>query len=125
MSNAQLSRPADVLLADGRIASVRPLAGGDRADLLALHDAALLTSGGVDVVLAVLVPGPPRVDAHAVEHLIVAIGELALDVPQLIELDLNPVMCIPAGAVPVDAKIRLPDPLPLGDDLPRQLRTSS
>ena len=33
-----LPRAADVLLADGRIASIRPMVGEDQADLIALHD---------------------------------------------------------------------------------------
>jgi len=35
-----LPRPADVLLADGRIAAIRPMVAADRDGLMALHDAA-------------------------------------------------------------------------------------
>ena len=39
--------------------------------------------------------------------MVVALGELALDVPEIAELDLNPVMCTPTGTVLVDVKVRL------------------
>src|SRR4051812_16607004 len=38
MDDSSQPRGADVLLGDGRIASIRPLVNSDRADLLALHD---------------------------------------------------------------------------------------
>ena len=38
MTQGSVARAADVLLADGRIASIRPMVGEDEAELLALHD---------------------------------------------------------------------------------------
>ena len=39
--------------------------------------------------------------------MVVAVGELAVDVPELAELDLNPVVVTPSGPVLVDVKARL------------------
>ncbi len=38
MTHGSVARAADVLLADGRIASIRPMVGEDEAELIALHD---------------------------------------------------------------------------------------
>lgn len=51
--------------------------------------------------------GAPRTDVAALEERVVALGALALDVPELVELDLNPVLCGPDGVTAVDAKVRL------------------
>lgn len=61
--------------------------------------------------------GSPAVDTAALEDLLARIGRLAEDVPEIAELDLNPVIAGPGGVVAVDAKLRLapvgvePDPL--------------
>jgi acyl-CoA synthetase (NDP forming) len=58
----------------------------------------------------------PPVDTDAVEDLLLRLGRLADDLPEVAELDLNPVLVGPEGAVVVDAKLRLasagaePDP---------------
>jgi acyl-CoA synthetase (NDP forming)/GNAT superfamily N-acetyltransferase len=76
--------------------------------------------------------GSPPVDTTALEDLLLRLGRLAEDLPEVAELDLNPVMAGPAGVVAVDAKLRLapvgaePDPLlrrlsatePLGKEQP-------
>jgi acyl-CoA synthetase (NDP forming) len=76
--------------------------------------------------------GSPPVDTAALEDLLLRLGRLAEDLPEVAELDLNPVMAGPAGVVAVDAKLRLapvgaePDPLlrrlsaaePLGKEQP-------
>lgn len=55
--------------------------------------------------------------------LIVAVGRLADDVPTVAELDLNPIIVSPAGAVCVDARVRLSEPIgPRDAGIPRQLR---
>jgi acyl-CoA synthetase (NDP forming) len=53
--------------------------------------------------------GAPPVDLTAVEDLLVRIGRMAEDLPQLAELDLNPVLAGPSGVVAVDIKLRLAD----------------
>ncbi|GIF23353.1 acyl-CoA synthetase (NDP forming)/L-amino acid N-acyltransferase YncA [Actinoplanes tereljensis] len=61
--------------------------------------------------------GTPPVDTAALEDLLLRLGRLAEDLPEIAELDLNPVLAGPDGVVAVDAKLRLapvgaePDPL--------------
>jgi hypothetical protein len=58
----------------------------------------------------------PAADTAAVEALVLRLGRLAEDLPEVAELDLNPVLVGPDGAVAVDVKMRLvavadePDP---------------
>ena len=66
--------------------------------------------------------GSTPIDTTDLEEMVVALGELALDVPEIAELDLNPVMCTPAGTVLVDVKVRLEDASPVHAGVPRQLR---
>jgi acyl-CoA synthetase (NDP forming)/GNAT superfamily N-acetyltransferase len=51
--------------------------------------------------------GEPGVDTAAVEDLLVRLGRLAEDLPEIAELDLNPVLAGPLGLVAVDVKLRL------------------
>jgi acyl-CoA synthetase (NDP forming) len=67
--------------------------------------------------------GAQPVDTSELERTVVALGDLALDVPEVAELDLNPVMCTPNGTVLVDVRVRLaPHPYDLAAQ-PRQLRS--
>ncbi|HEU4910445.1 MAG TPA: GNAT family N-acetyltransferase [Actinomycetes bacterium] len=66
--------------------------------------------------------GAPAVDVSAVEQLLLRVSALAQDVPELAELDLNPVIVSPTGAVVVDAKLRLAAPEVTPDDVARALR---
>jgi len=66
--------------------------------------------------------GAPAGDVAGLHSLITALGRLAVDVPELAELDLNPVMVSPAGCVVVDAKVRLATPVGPDTSAPRQLR---
>jgi acyl-CoA synthetase (NDP forming)/GNAT superfamily N-acetyltransferase len=66
--------------------------------------------------------GATPIDTDDLEQMVVALGELALDVPEIAELDLNPVMCTPAGTVLVDVKVRLAAGTGTCAGLPRQLR---
>jgi acyl-CoA synthetase (NDP forming)/GNAT superfamily N-acetyltransferase len=59
--------------------------------------------------------GSPPADVKALEDLILRVGHLATEVPEITELDLNPVLVLVDGAIAVDIKIRLtpshcPDP---------------
>jgi acyl-CoA synthetase (NDP forming) len=49
--------------------------------------------------------GRPAVDRAAVVQLIVALSSLAMERPDLVEVDLNPVIVSPEGAVAVDALV--------------------
>jgi len=51
--------------------------------------------------------GAPPVDIAAVERVLLRLALLADRVPQLTELDLNPLMATPQGALAVDARIRI------------------
>ena len=60
--------------------------------------------------------GAPAVDTAALEDLLLRLGRLAEDLPEVAELDLNPVLAGPDGVIAVDVKLRLapvsgePDP---------------
>ena len=66
--------------------------------------------------------GSPRGDVPGLESMIEALGRLAVDVPEVAELDLNPVLVGPDGCVVVDAKVRLAAPVGPDSASPRQLR---
>ncbi|ACG76873.1 acetyl-CoA synthetase / acetyltransferase (GNAT) family protein [Phenylobacterium zucineum HLK1] len=53
----------------------------------------------------------PPADLAALAKLLVALGRLSTDVPEIVELDLNPVLCDESGAIALDARIavRRPD----------------
>jgi acetyl coenzyme A synthetase (ADP forming)-like protein len=54
--------------------------------------------------------GAPRTDVAALEDVVVRIGWLAANHPEIAELDLNPVIVSPDGAVAVDARVRVERP---------------
>ena len=62
-------------------------------------------------------PGAPAVDPAALEALLVAVGEMAAELPWIAAMDINPVIVDDEGAVAVDARIVL-DRTP-GTDPPR------
>jgi acyl-CoA synthetase (NDP forming)/GNAT superfamily N-acetyltransferase len=66
--------------------------------------------------------GAPAGDLAGLEALVVALGRLAVDLPELAELDLNPVMVSPEGCAIVDAKVRLAVAVGPDSSAPRQLR---
>jgi acetyl coenzyme A synthetase (ADP forming)-like protein len=51
--------------------------------------------------------GAPPADTAAVSDLLLRIGRLVDDIPEVVELDLNPVIAGPDGCVAVDARIRV------------------
>jgi acyl-CoA synthetase (NDP forming)/GNAT superfamily N-acetyltransferase len=66
--------------------------------------------------------GAARTDIDRLERVLVALGELSVDVPEVAELDLNPVICTPTDVVLVDVKVRLAEASPVNAGIPRQLR---
>ena len=69
--------------------------------------------------------GSPPADVDGLVDLLVELGALAEDVPQVADVDLNPVMVGPESCAVVDVKVRLdrsavPDP-----GIPRRLRPGS
>ncbi|MBG6096989.1 bifunctional acetate--CoA ligase family protein/GNAT family N-acetyltransferase [Nocardioides luteus] len=94
-------------LIEDRSFLLTPLCRADAAAAIAdLRTAPLLTG----------YRGAPAADAAAVEHLLVCLGRLADDLPEVAEIDLNPVIVHERGVSVVDAKVRLhpaaqaPDP---------------
>ncbi|MDH5243975.1 MAG: acetate--CoA ligase family protein, partial [Chloroflexota bacterium] len=53
------------------------------------------------------VRGRPAVDRSAIADLLVALSRLALQRPDILEVDLNPVIATPEGALAVDALVVL------------------
>ena len=66
--------------------------------------------------------GAPRADVESLEQLVVDLGRLAVDVPEVAELDLNPVLVGPGGSAVVDVKLRVSSSDDPGPGAPRQLR---
>jgi hypothetical protein len=60
-----------------------------------------------------------------VEDLLLRLGRLAEDLPEVAELDLNPILVSATGAMVVDAKLRLADIGAEPDAMLRQLRRPS
>ena len=54
--------------------------------------------------------GAPAADATAVCDLLLRLGRLVADLPEVAELDLNPVLALPDRAVAVDARVRVARP---------------
>jgi acetate---CoA ligase (ADP-forming) len=57
--------------------------------------------------------GAPPCDVAALEDVLLRLSALAADRPEIAELDCNPVLVSPTGAVVVDARIRIANPAPL------------
>jgi acetyl coenzyme A synthetase (ADP forming)-like protein len=56
--------------------------------------------------------GAPEANVDALEQLLLRVGRLADAVPEVVEMDCNPVIVTPKGATVVDVKIRLGPPAP-------------
>ena len=69
--------------------------------------------------------GGERVDVDALEAVVVAVGQLAVDVPEVSDLDLNPLLVSPEGVHCVDVKVRLWQASALDAGIPRRLRAPS
>lgn len=103
-------------LLDDRVFRLVPLTDLDAGEMWrSLRGAPLLTG----------YRGSPAVDVAAVEDLLLRLGELAEDLPEIAELDLSPVLVGPDGATVVDAKMRLAPVGPEPDATLRQLRRPS
>jgi acetate---CoA ligase (ADP-forming) len=70
-------------------------------------DAEELVTGGKAGRLVAGFRGAPPADRAALEDLVQRLGRLAEDVPEVAELDLNPVIARPGGCVAVDARVRV------------------
>jgi len=65
--------------------------------------------------------GSPGADLAALRDVLLRVSRLTDDLPEITELDLNPVIAGPDGAVVVDARIRVAPQLPQ-DPFLRRLR---
>ncbi|MGB2875391.1 MAG: GNAT family N-acetyltransferase [Gaiellaceae bacterium] len=75
-----------------------PVSDVDAQELVLAGKAGLLVNG---------FRGAPPADAAALVDLVQRLSALAEDLPEVTELDLNPVLALPDGCVVVDARIRL------------------
>ena len=107
-------------------------AGGILADMIADRQFRLapLTAQDADAMIGGLrtsalldgYRGRPVVSRQAVRMLLLRLAALADDIPEVAELDLNPVICLGDDLVVVDAKVRLAAAQPAPDPVLRQLR---
>jgi acyl-CoA synthetase (NDP forming)/GNAT superfamily N-acetyltransferase len=81
-----------------RVARLAPLTSADADDLIHSIRAAPLLLGH---------HGQPAADIGALRDTLLRVSRLADDLPQVAELDLNPVIARPDGAIAVDARIRV------------------
>jgi acyl-CoA synthetase (NDP forming) len=87
--------------------------GGIATGMLADHAARLapLTDADADDLIRAIRAAPAllghKVDIGALRDTLLRVSRLADDLPQVAELDLNPVIARPDGAVAVDARIRV------------------
>ncbi|MFL6022651.1 MAG: GNAT family N-acetyltransferase [Marmoricola sp.] len=65
--------------------------------------------------------GAEPVDVGALEDLVLQLGQIARELPEVTELDLNPALATPEGAVLVDVKVRIAPAPPRSSSPPRQL----
>jgi acyl-CoA synthetase (NDP forming) len=69
--------------------------------------------------------GAERVDVAALEAVVAGVGQLAVDVPELSDLDLNPLLVNADGVHCVDVKVQLSGSLSQDAGVPRRLRRPS
>jgi acyl-CoA synthetase (NDP forming) len=85
------------VLAD-HVSRLAPLTDVDAVEMVTgLRGSALLTG----------YRGRPAVDVDALVHILHRVSRLAEDMPEIAELDCNPVIATPAGALVVDARLRV------------------
>jgi hypothetical protein len=70
-------------------------------------DADELVQGGKAGQLVRGFRGAAAADAPALVTMLHRLSQLAVDVPEVAELDLNPVIALPTGCIAVDARVRL------------------
>ena len=51
--------------------------------------------------------GRPSADTAALVQALIAIGDMAIDLPEVAELDINPLLCDADGVIAVDARVVL------------------
>ncbi|MDH6127306.1 bifunctional GNAT family N-acetyltransferase/acetate--CoA ligase family protein [Kitasatospora sp. GP82] len=97
---------------DDRTARLAPLTERDLATMATELRSSPLLSGR---------QGAAAIDLAAVQDVLAKLSRLAADLPQLAELDLNPLIARPDGVICVDARVRL-EPRPSFEPYLRRLR---
>jgi acetyl coenzyme A synthetase (ADP forming)-like protein len=87
-------------LLDDRVFRALPLTDQDARDLIQSVRSAPLLDGTFD-------PERPAADLAALESLLLRVGRLVEDIPEVAELHLDPVVASPAGAVAASVRVRL------------------
>jgi acyl-CoA synthetase (NDP forming) len=100
-------------LIDDRAFRLAPLSARDAGDMVAGLRVARLLDG---------FRGAPVVDRAAVHEVLIKVAALVDDLPEVRELELNPIICRSDGVFVVDARIRVAPSRPVSDPLVRQLR---
>jgi acetyl coenzyme A synthetase (ADP forming)-like protein len=77
---------------------IAPLTREDAEELVRTGKAGQLVAG---------FRGQPAADAEALVDLVLRLARLADEIPEVAELDLNPVLALPSGCVAVDARVRV------------------
>jgi acetyl coenzyme A synthetase (ADP forming)-like protein len=77
---------------------IAPLTRADAEELVLTGKAGKLVEG---------FRGRPAADAEALIDLVLRLARLADEIPEVAELDLNPVLGLPAGCIAVDARVRV------------------
>jgi acetate---CoA ligase (ADP-forming) len=88
-------------LIGGTTFRIAPLTRLDADELVADGKAGRLVAGW---------RGAPPADASALAELLLRLSQLAEEIPEVAELDLNPVIAAPDGCVAVDARVRVRRP---------------
>jgi acetyltransferase len=78
-----------------RVAPIQPL---DAQEMVASIRGVALLEG---------IRGAPPVDFAALRDVLLRISQLAVDHPEIIELDVNPLLAFPDGVMAVDARVLL------------------
>ena len=60
--------------------------------------------------------GAPRADVDALEEVVLRVGALVDNHPEIAEMDCNPVTVSPEGAIVLDARIRVQEAAPAGPE---------
>ena len=63
--------------------------------------------------------GTAPADRAALQDVLVRIGQLAADYPDIAAVDLNPVLALPSGCLAVDARVTISPPVALGGPAPK------
>jgi acetate---CoA ligase (ADP-forming) len=95
------------------VSRLAPLTDVDAREMvLGLRASALLTG----------FRGSPPADVDALVDVVLRMGKLAEDLPEIAEADCNPVIATPEGALVVDARLHIDDDVVVPSDFPRHLR---